>query len=267
MKEARLWASAGAILCACSAKTIDVGPGVTGMAGSTSPGTGGQTNDGATVNAALPTWPGTDDCVASTNLPIVGTWNGSLEGMGQDPNWSSLQLVIRGASATGGVCGTMMIGTGILPPPATNPDVGYPMGVMIPPYSPPIISGFTFTLLNGTVDNTGRVRFAIPIGQPWRGWCGLQTPHATATGYSCVPDTMGGGFGQTDCFLYGQNGEPIAFDCGKMALCDEVFVCACNGSRCDADPAGHDVYFDMHFDSAEANGTGNDTRAFFSRSE
>jgi len=204
-----------------------------------------------------------------SNLPITGIWNGYLEGVSAQPPWDSLRLVILGASEAGGVCGTMTIGTGTLPAPATDPDVGYPPGVT-GYLDPPLIPGFTFTLIKGTVVD-GRVRFGISKREPWRGWCDLQTPYPSVGHYNCVPDALGGvyGSGGGGCYLNGPNGEHLVFDCGKLMLCGTEHVCVCNSTHCGGDPEAYaGDYFDLHFDTASADGEAlYNVRARFFRSE
>jgi hypothetical protein len=64
----------------------------------------------------------------------------------------------------------MTLGKGTPPPPATNPDVGYPpdLKINLISFRPPIIEGFTYTLLDGTLQD-GRPSLPTNVRQP-DGW-------------------------------------------------------------------------------------------------
>jgi hypothetical protein len=181
-------------------------------------------------------------------------------------------LDIRGASEEAGVCGTLTVGSGIQPPPATDPDVGYPPGLRGGGGAPPAPPGFSYTLLHGTVQDS-RVRFDIGNNEPWRGWCGLQTPVpdvVNAGRYGCLPNGESGATTPAghECFLIeqGVRGQRVV-DCGKLMLCNWYPVCACNASSCDAKTDFNADNYDLHFDAAAADGSKGNSRVRFFRAD
>jgi hypothetical protein len=200
----------------------------------------------------------------------VGAWKGYTESR-QAP-WDAILLDIRGVTETGMLCGTMTIGAGGPPAPATDPNVGYPPGqnlLVSTFFTSPVVQGFAYTLLDGTMQD-GRVRFTLRGNEPWRGWCALQTPIADPANnrYGCLrtyrsamvnPSTL-------DCRIIEDNGTYTPIDCGKFMLCGPNSACACDAEGCDADP-GMRYPFDLHFDAASADGAGPTGRARFFRSE
>ncbi len=242
---------AGSMLCACVSKSIEVGP------------TGGASTTGGTdahFNVPpRPTWPSGDACAGANPQPMVGLWKGYIEA--QPAPWDTILLDIQGVTETGTLCATMTLGKGTPPPPATNPDIGYPPGLIVnlTSFRPPIIEGFTYTLLDGTVQD-GRARFGLPNNQPWRGWCALQAPIADPVNYryGCLPNTGAMVDPNThECRipLDGMDGMYVPVDCRKLTLCGPGSPCVCDAQGCDADPNGR-YLFDLHFDVASADGAG-----------
>ncbi len=200
---------------------------------------------------------------------IVGTWHGYIEN--QRAPWDDLTLVINGASVTGGLCGTLTVGAGAPPPPATDGNVDYPDAneTTWQGNGPRILPGFVLSLFEGTTDGT-RVRFGIDDFEPWKGWCGLQTPYDTSPTGSCNCLPNWSVAGDTDCTLSDPSGahDDIHANCAKAALCSTVGgVCTCNGSGCTA-VVGASTNFDLRFagDEAEGSATSAPTaRAHFTR--
>jgi hypothetical protein len=236
-----------ATMIACAGKTIDVGP---GPALSSDPGqmeAGSGPTEGFSIVAPPPSWPDPDSCIATSNAAITGTWKGYVESALAP--WDKLVLVIQGAAEGGPVCGTLTIGSGDRPPPATDPNVGYPPGVLLSVSA--ILPGFTYTLLNGTL-REGRLRIGISAAEPWRGWCALQTPitdDANPGLYRCVRNWPAAGCLQTNP----ATGEQVSVDCGKLALCMGM-TCVCDANSCGANAAASDL-FDLHVAGAEGDGS------------
>jgi len=265
-------------LCACSGSVIDVGPGSVGGAES-----GGNTNVAGSGNtggqqssvpaelacqdqAPLPTWPSTDACASASDLPIVGTWHGYVEQ--QPAPWDELTLVIRGASVSGGVCGSLTFGSGPIPPPATNPDQDYPTANS-PSYPLAPTPGLPQTLLNGDTDGT-RLRFTISLGETLRSWCALQDSYQRSSGdrCNCLPnwssESAGGQTTMKD--PAGKHNLHVSFT--RMIKCSMFNICACNAQGCDGAPDLNGTPFDLRFtaNSAEGNdGLHSGARVYFTR--
>jgi hypothetical protein len=207
-----------------------------------------------------PPFPDSSLCRSATNLPITGTWSGSIENA--TAPWDSIRLVIDGASDSGGLCGSMTLGSAPPAPPATDPDAGYPAGFQGAGGAPPLIEGFAFTLFATTV-RSNRALFSIAAyHEPWADWCTLQTVRyptgaaSPAGGYGCAPIWASAWpDGGTTCELTDPDtGEGVAMDCGKLTLC-QYPVCLCNATECRAAPKT-DVSCDLVFTTtAEAIGT------------
>ena len=295
LRDGLLLAALG--LVACSGRSLDVGPGGdntsetnTGGAAASSAGAGNAAPL-CTSDTPLPTWPDDAGCVASSDLPLVGTWSGYVEQAG--PPFDTLQLTIRGASTSGGLCGTLTIGQGAPPPVASNPNVGYPNPTDATTNygDPTLVQGYAFTLLNGVTDGA-RVRFSISQAQPLRGWCQLQTSYAGVLGgnCTCVPD-----WGYTGN-VPGQRGanadgtcviEPpdpitgvasadsprnIVANCAQVKICESSRgVCACNSTGCEASPTASNIDFDLRFTANAAQGSStapsNNATAYFARTQ
>ena len=271
----------GFILSTGCSGSIDVGPG--NNAGSSN-SAGSSNNAGAPGNSAgspgtlgcesetpLPVWPATSGCTSGANLPLVGTWHGYIESQGAP--WDDLTLVLNGASVAGGLCGTLTVGAGTPPPPATDPSVGYPDpdATYLQEKPSRILPGFALTLLNGTTDGA-RVRFSVGQTEPWKGWCGLQVSYGPSAGSkcNCLPAWSTEGSSDNSCKLLDPTGtQDIVVNCAKLTLCDNTAgTCQCNDSGCTAALDTAVTNFDLRFAGDEAEGSATsapDTRTHFVR--
>ncbi len=259
----------------CSGKSIDVGPG--GTADGSSPGAGGAGTGGTSAGSwnpstpgdctdqtPLPSWPDDSQCLAQSDLPLVGKWQGYVEN--QMAPWDQLILDIKGASVAGGICGTLTLGSAPLPPAATDPNVGYPPN-RFESYAYSNIGGapntsfasYQLTLLQGTTDGQ-RVRFSIAQREAFRGWCKLQTSYrrrdSTVNICTCLPvpwSYSSSGSAVDGACTVGDGADRLTANCGKLALCLDS-VCACNASGCDA-PNYAAVSFDLRFTGDNAVGS------------
>ena len=256
------------IALGCSGQSIDVGPGG-GGGGSSAQGNGASGSSGssalpglACVNPApLTAWPDPMGCVAGSDLPLVGTWHGYVEN-GTAP-WDDLTLVINGASVTGGVCGTLTIGTGTPPAPATDPS--NPPGTdRSTGATPGVTPGFPLTLLRGTTDGT-RVRFSVAQTEPYRSWCGIQSSYlndAAPNGCSCLPNWAAMGSTSSTpssgpCTLLDPtHAHNLTVGCAQFQLCViGSNTCSCNAAGCDASVTGSGADFDLRFTANTAEGS------------
>jgi hypothetical protein len=169
-----------------------------------------------------------------------------------------------------GLTGTIVFGAGAAPPPPTDPDVGYPVGlsyVDLLAYSPdadvtnvmldgaalPPLEGFTYSISNvGSFAERrqeddfdyaadGVTRLAYVTSEYLEPWCTLQTPASDGQGgYYCLPQTFGNFTDEAgQCVLRSSQldqGAPV--DCDKMFLCgqgsgvDNRGRCACSDESC-----------------------------------
>jgi len=245
----------GLLIVACSSEGLDVGSnrGPTSLGGGS--GSGGSGGDGGTPDLEFPVWPDPSACAAESDLPMAGVWELNSP---NDTRLSPLRVTIGGTVATG-LCGTVTWGHGELPPPATDPDVGYPSEAFdYPPYgqgwgggpsSWGPLPGYAYAIRQPEVGKS-RAVFTISLNELWKGWCALQTPIQTDVGYRCVPNRSARG-GTDGCFLIDSTGAEEPIDCLKLSLCGFVSVCACDADECGATEDMSST-LDMQFDGDEA---------------
>jgi hypothetical protein len=196
--------------------------------------------------------------------PEVGTlgpsqsWTGYIENF-QFRSGSDAVKITFASDAAGNMVGTVALGSGQPPPPATDPNVGYPADLLagssaavIGAAGGYIAEGFRYSIRAGTVTGS-RLRFGIRTGELWTGWCALQTP-IPPTGQcdeavcqsTCLPNAASM-IGPNGCALANPTThqyEPV--DCGKLALCGAGGVCLCYASGCTVrDDGGSLISFDL----------------------
>jgi hypothetical protein len=290
-----LWAL---IALGCSGRAIDVGPG-SGSAGATASGAGGAggasgatfggtasvSTDGysalppsdCTLTTPLPMWPDSTSCLAASAATgissLVGTWQGYVENASAP--WDNVILTITGASVTGGVCGTLAVGAGPAPAPATDPNLGYPPDATPTSFggATGFVSGAPLTLQMGTTDGT-RVRFSVAPTEAWRSWCQLQSSFTDDQSCNCLPpfsSTMmaaAGAPSALDSCKVKTAASTLTLNCRKLFLCNDFNpLCVCNASSCDAENSETDD-FDLRFtaDMGEGSDTANaPARTIFTR--
>ena len=264
----------GAVLLSGCSGSIDVGPGGSASAGSPAVAVGsgmstaGGSSAGApatsslpgapacTLTTPLPAWPSAADCVADDSLAISGTWHGYVE-LAQSP-WDDLTLTIQGKDQAGNPCGTLTMGEGSVPAPATDPDAGYladtsNSSLAIPAIIRSAPPGDPLDILNVTFDGT-RLTFSASYQEPYRSWCQLQTSYQYAENSpdscGCLPGWSGGG-SDAGCYLIDPTTNASeSVSCPKMGLCG-ASVCSCNATGCDASP-NNGPMFDLRLTSANA---------------
>jgi hypothetical protein len=165
-----------------------------------------------------------------------------------------------GESAQTGVCGNVVYGEGVPPPPATDPDARYPsresgygLGAGGGPAGWGPMQGVPYTILEANTLGPSRVRFKVSVSELWQSWCALQTPISTSIGYRCAPNLPGRG-GDDVCFLSHPDGHEEPIDCMKLTLCGTQDICVCNAQEC---VASHQpsIDVDLEFADDEAWGT------------
>lgn len=176
--------------------------------------------------------------------------------------------------ASGIVAGTVVFGMGTPPPPATNPDVGYPEGTgkgLAAAMGGPLMSiaeGYAYTFDGGTLDSAShRLRFTVQLAQLWAGWCALQTPPVDGS-ESCVPTWDHYQDTQFGChFKDPKTGTySLRYDCDKVDLCSILDVCHCDAAGCGMNTNGTlTVYFDVFISGDTMSGSAWDFNIHFVR--
>ena len=208
---------------------------------------------------AGPDLSGADRSDAGPSGPIT-SWTGYIENY-KFASGSDAVRVSYTTDATGNIVGTVTLGNGTPPPPATDPNVGYPSELStfdelgIPRFY--VAEGYAYTMRD--VAFTGRrMQFDVAYWELWQGWCALQTPVPGQT--SCLPNV--GSMVSADhmhCALLNsatsQYDQPV--DCGKLALCQFGMACMCGIAGCSVQEQGIQLFFDLSVttDGASADGS------------
>jgi hypothetical protein len=261
--------------------TVDAGPGAPGSGGTVAIGSGGAPSTGsggggATGNrdaeaagtGGVPNLPphdasGTVLTDAGPSAPDVGvlgasqSWTGYVENY-QFPSGSDLINLTFASDAAGHMVGTVILGSGTPPPPAIDPNVGYPTGygdntpgVASNSY---VAEGFAYPMASaiGTPD---RMRFEVHLTDLWRGWCALQTPvfSGTPNYYRCLPSWSGLESANTCSLTDPATNQSVPVDCGKFILC--ASTCSCTSSACVPNEDLEDLSFDLSLTDTRSDGS------------
>ena len=210
-------------------------------------------------DAGVPVLPVRDAGPAATGPLSQGptSWTGYIENY-QFPSGSDVIRFTSTVDSSGQVTVTVFLGNGTPPPPATDPNVAYPPGLMLdglkPLDSPYWAEGFAYTMTSGTFQSQ-RLRFTINNYQLWSGWCALQTPVNGADG--CLPNWAGNMGSDGNCYQWNAaTGQNILVDCGKFSLCYTSHVCACSNTVCVYDTnRGTTASFDVAIVGPAADGS------------
>ena len=184
-------------------------------------------------------------------------WEGNTLDFFFNPQNDKWRIEFDGKDASGRLCGTATyIAAGQeAPPPATDPDAGYPpshdpmkMGVGRGP-----VPGVTYSIIQGA-EMGGVVHFRISASELWKDWCALQVPAAKSNGYGCI-----GGDGWSsdgvNCWIENADGTKQTYAYDKCVLCTPPSVCTCNAKSCAAADTSDTVVFDLKHDGARLSGT------------
>jgi hypothetical protein len=256
----RLTLSLLSLVTACSAGPIEVGTGGSKTGGQLPPPI-----TGGADNPPLAAWPEPDACAAQSNLAIKGIWNG-YDGRFQNPA-PDFRVDIRGASQAGGLCGTVIFEPAKPPPPpSADPAVMYPTEGDRSTYNyneftAPLLGGFAFTILEGRAQDA-HAQIRVSRSQPWQAWCEPQPTYVLPIdiyGYGCLPSWgYGGGpdpFAASGCYMTDpESMGSFPINCGRLYLCHQARVCACNAARCVA-KHDTDIDFALDFTANQATGT------------
>lgn len=213
-------------------------------------GTDGSTSESGEIGLET-----TDD-----EAPGTEVWNGYVEGVSYPSGSDLVRLKITSIDGDV-VTGSMTFGMGELPPPATDPDIGYPpvlyetFNPLLPIDLDPILpfEGFEYTF-EGELDGN-RLKLSGSFAELWTDWCKLQTSYVHPDdGEAAYYDSSRGyKFGPDGCF-YKSSGMPDErVDCIKYHLC-RSHVCRCDADRCVAG-TGASFSLDGTFDGDQFEGT------------
>jgi hypothetical protein len=214
--------------------------------------TGG--DDGANGDAA------TSDAVSSN--VVSGTWVGTLDNFTFSDGSKAITLTIQG-SPLGGVA---TFGQSSPPPPATDPNVGYPPGFRlgygsniggISAWMTAPHPGFPFSFLNPTLSGQ-RLQFDISILELWKAWCQLQTPFLAQTDagpmYYCEQDWTSTNTAQGCVLVDPTTMQQVSIDCEKLAMCGPTAgICSCGSQSCSSS-AYAGVHIDLTVAGSQADG-------------
>jgi hypothetical protein len=226
--------------------------GTAGTSGTTPTGTAG-------TSGTTPAGPKADPAT----LGPTESWTGYVENHMFHSGSDVIKLKFA-TDANGIVSGTIVFGMGTPPPPATDPNVGYPPDLLSSSAFPPgplawvfyVSEGYSYTFDGGSLA-THRLRFTTDLTQLWAGWCALQTPAADGSG-DCLP--RGGGTSNgTTCALTDPNtNASVPVDCGKLWLCYSPGFdpCRCTATSCElASQSSDTAMFDVFFTGDTATGS------------
>jgi hypothetical protein len=190
------------------------------------------------------------------------TWTGYIEAFSFPSGSDAVRIVLDAQVGSAPRTGTVYFGVGAPPPPATDPNLGYPPGYgarggPVEGGGPGgyIAEGFGYRFEGATV-SASRVQIDVDLGSLWAEWCSLQYPIDLGGGaYGCLPNT-GFSSGDQGCsYPDPVTREDIAIDCGRLALCDGFgTACRCTATECAAASGGR-VTFDFHVTGSDGTGT------------
>ena len=243
-----------------------------GGADASQPGSDGypvEQSDAGSGSADLSAGTFSDDAAdAGVFKPLVPgptTWTGHVDDSDNpDFEFASGSNAIRltlAVDAYGQVAGMVWLGNGQPPPPATDPNVGYPPEPWVRSNQYGELSdywaeGFGYSMTNGTY-SPDHLQFSIDNKELWSGWCALQPTTWANDGGSFLPNwdststTLANG--QPYCYQTNpSNNQVVVRDCGKLALWSSG-ACTCSTTSCDYQPNSSDSM--AAFDLALSNGT------------
>jgi hypothetical protein len=252
-------AAAFALAAGCDAKHVlgtnelggpDAGAGAGGQAGASAGAQAGSFGGAGDVAGAAGAVAGSTGAAGLKAGPLgpLQSWTGYIEQLAFLPSGSDQIKLTFAQDSNGVVAGTVVFGMGTPPPPATDPNVGYPADVAsngaggAPGHVP--YEGYSYTFDGGTID-THRLRFTVNLSQLWAGWCALQTQAVDGTS-GCLPN-WSWSQDASGCHLKDpKTNKVVTYDCGKVKLCTLGGQCACGASGCTfTDMGAYSVSFDM----------------------
>ncbi len=185
----------------------------------------------------------------SAQIP-TGVWIGESKDNPHSLESKCITLTIEPGTTSTLASGFVVFGESEPPPPATDPDRGYPPGDSEDDLERTVQSpteGFAYSILDGHATQDGRLRFRIAILELYKEWCAFQTSYfGTGSGYfgySCRPYSAYTGISGPICRVptVSENGVvfyetvPCDLDPSKYWLCGgEDGPCICFDDGCAA---------------------------------
>jgi hypothetical protein len=193
------------------------------------------------------------------------TWTGYVEDY-QFPSGSNAIRLAFAIDSYGQVAGTVFFGDGSPPPPATDPNVGYPPVSFLVANNNPLgnywAEWFGYSIALGT-SSPPRLQFTVENYELWSGWCALQLiTWVGGDSGTCLPNWEGGRIDYANgdppqCYLRNPtNQQDTVLDCGKYDLCITDRVCLCSEIECvSGQMRGAEAAFDLVLANNIATGT------------
>jgi hypothetical protein len=269
MKRITRWLICGTSLCSCGG-TADLGNGadetaVTASGGSQSMPGGPLAGAGGADCTFYEDWSGstTEDGVMQFAPSEVwrGYTVGNVEGV-----WDSDQvtLYVEARTATS-ISGAVVFASGELPPPATDPDVGYPPGAYTGVAGGAngfgFWKGYALSMRQAVVDGA-RIRFDVMSGEQYKRWCELQPAYAAGDGFFCVNGNLAQQAPE-GCAVGTEWTDMTPIDCGKLDLCMRP-ACSCLACGCTASTGSFGA-FDLRLEGDELSGFVGNLPVFLTR--
>ncbi|HEX2660710.1 MAG TPA: hypothetical protein VHU40_20660 [Polyangia bacterium] len=193
---------------------------------------------------------------AALSAQSSGDWVGYIENLtvpfmsGSDAIKVSLRV-----QSDGQLAGSVVLGSGTPPAPATDPNVGWPAGHSF--FSQQLlflVEGHAYDLESPKWEAL-RLRGIFSTTEPWGPWCHLQTSIMSAGNpghYGCVPNFGSTSTDEGTCYLSSDPPQPI--NCDKLTLCRELWTCDCSADGCTNAPS-NDNSIDIALDGNHGDGT------------
>jgi hypothetical protein len=210
------------------------------------------------------------DGIPQSGSPVAGVWSGPIDGFSL-PSGSNLVTltVVLGHNET--LTATLVFGVLPPPPPATDPNVGYPPGAdfALDASSAPgasfdrLYEGFPYTAELVSYDGT-TLHLGVMLSEIWKTWCALQTAfgptyasNLDAGVYGCLPTDVSVEYIPPDkCALVTDDGGVTPLDCGKSWLCSiGPQICTCSASGCESTGGAPDDLFTLQLGQGSLDGT------------
>lgn len=176
----------------------------------------------------------------------AAAWDGHAEAYSFDTTNGGTDRVRITVNSDG--TGTLRVGDIPLYPPATNFDVGYPVGANA---SWNLFAGVTYPLHSVRVEKD-RLRFTVERTDFLADWCAHQTPYgddpSSPSRYLCIPLPYMGQPDGTWAVTDRQTGQLTPIDWLKVQEC--LSMCTCSATGCVSGPSDKNNFPALEFDGA-----------------
>jgi hypothetical protein len=188
------------------------------------------------------------------------SWTGYAENHQFNSGSDQIKLTFA-TDANGVAAGTVVFGMGTPPPPATDPNVGYPPSNYYQSayggFSGQLVEAYPYQFDGGSFDGS-RLKLSVELGQLWSGWCALQTPPVPSDPFhGCLPAWPTGIDGDGRCYqVVPVTHAHMYYDCGKLLLCESAGACECSASGCTYSTDNGTQALDMFMSGDTLSGSG-----------